>query len=57
MSMAHVRLHPLKYNARLLPVLGQDLDVADEILTKVMRKAPSRMSFASAVQCAGTGCA
>jgi hypothetical protein len=48
MSAAQERLRAPEHKDRLPPELGQDLEVAEEILAEVMRKAPSLMSFDSA---------
>jgi hypothetical protein len=45
MSAAHERLQAPEHKDKLPQELGQDLDVAEEILAEVMRKAPSLMSF------------
>lgn len=48
MSAAHERLQAPEHKDRLPQELGQDLEVAEEILAEVMRKAPSLMSFDTA---------
>ncbi len=48
MSMAHERLHAPEHKDKLPAELEQDLDIAEEILAEVMRKAPSLMSFDTA---------
>jgi hypothetical protein len=45
MSAAHERLQAPEHKDRLPSELGQDLEVAEEILAEVMRKAPSLMNF------------
>lgn len=45
MSAAHERLHAPEHKEKLPPELEQDLEVAEEILAEVMRKAPSLMNF------------
>jgi hypothetical protein len=48
MSAAHERLQAPEHKDKLPQELGQDLEVAEEILAEVMRKAPSLMSFDAA---------
>ena len=48
MSTVHERLHAPEHKDKLPPELEQDLEVAEEILAEVMRKAPSLLSFDSA---------
>jgi hypothetical protein len=48
MSAAHERLQAPEHKDKLPEELGQDLEVAEEILAEVMRKAPSLMSFDAA---------
>jgi hypothetical protein len=45
MSAAHERLQAPEHKGKLPQELGQDLEVAEEILAEVMRKAPGLMSF------------
>ncbi|MGB8841104.1 MAG: hypothetical protein WCC64_08510 [Aliidongia sp.] len=48
MSAAHERLQAPEHKDKLPQELGQDLEIAEEILAEVMRKAPSLMSFDAA---------
>jgi len=48
MAAAHERLHAPEHKDKLPAELEQDLDIAEEILAEVMRKAPSLMSFDTA---------
>ena len=48
MSAAHDRLQAPEHKDKLPQELEQDLEVAEEILAEVMRKAPSLMSFDTA---------
>jgi len=48
MAAAHERLHAPEHKDKLPVELEQDLDIAEEILAEVMRKAPSLMSFDTA---------
>lgn len=48
MSAAHDRLQAPEHRDKLPEELDQDLDVAEEILAEVMRKAPSLLNFDTA---------
>jgi hypothetical protein len=48
MSAAHDRLQAPEHQDKLPAELDQDLDVAEEILAEVMRKAPTLLSFDTA---------